>query len=30
MKILLMGATGRTERHVIEEALKRGHEISAI
>lgn len=30
MKILLLGATGRTGRHVIEEALKRGHEISAI
>ena len=30
MKILLLGATGRTGKQVIEEALKRGHEISAI
>jgi len=30
MKILLLGATGRTGMHIIEEALKRGHKISAI
>jgi len=30
MKILLLGATGRTGQQIIEEALKRGHEISAI
>jgi uncharacterized protein YbjT (DUF2867 family) len=30
MKILLLGATGRTGKHIIEEALKRGHKISAI
>jgi uncharacterized protein YbjT (DUF2867 family) len=30
MKILLLGATGRTGRRVIEEAIKRGHKISAI
>lgn len=30
MKILLFGATGRTGKHIIEEAIKRGHEISAI
>jgi len=30
MKILLLGATGRTGKFVIEEALKRGHQISAI
>jgi uncharacterized protein YbjT (DUF2867 family) len=30
MKILLLGATGRTGKHVIEEAIKRGHIISAI
>ena len=30
MKILLLGATGRTGKLVIEEALKKGHEISAI
>jgi uncharacterized protein YbjT (DUF2867 family) len=30
MKILLLGATGRTGRHIIEEAIKRGHKISAI
>ena len=30
MKILLLGATGRTGRHIIAEALRRGHEISAI
>lgn len=30
MKILLLGATGRTGKHIIEEAIKRGHEISAI
>jgi len=30
MKILLLGATGRTGKHIIEEAIKRGHEITAI
>ena len=30
MKILLPGATGKTGLHIIEEALKRGHRISAI
>jgi putative NADH-flavin reductase len=30
MKILLLGATGRTGKCIIEEALKRGHKISAI
>jgi putative NADH-flavin reductase len=30
MKILLLGATGRTGKYIIEEALKRGHLISAI
>lgn len=30
MKILLLGATGRTGKYVIEEALKRGQKISAI
>ena len=30
MKILLLGATGRTGKHIIEEAVKRGHKISAI
>jgi putative NADH-flavin reductase len=30
MKILLLGATGRTGKHIIEEALKRGHSIAAI
>jgi uncharacterized protein YbjT (DUF2867 family) len=30
MKILLLGATGRTGKHIIEEALKKGHQISAI
>jgi uncharacterized protein YbjT (DUF2867 family) len=30
MKILLLGATGRTGKFIIEEALKRGHKISAI
>ena len=30
MKILLLGATGRTGKHVIEEALKKGHTITAI
>jgi len=30
MKILLLGATGRTGIRIIEEALKRGHEIRAI
>jgi uncharacterized protein YbjT (DUF2867 family) len=30
MKILVLGATGRTGRLVIEEAIRRGHQISAI
>ena len=30
MKILVLGATGRTGKHIITEALKRGHKISAI
>lgn len=30
MKILLLGATGRTGKLIIEEAIKRGHSISAI
>jgi putative NADH-flavin reductase len=30
MKIALLGATGRTGKCIIEEALKRGHKISAI
>jgi uncharacterized protein YbjT (DUF2867 family) len=30
MKILLLGATGRTGRHIIKEAIKRGHKISAV
>ena len=30
MKILLLGATGRTGKQIIEEALKKGHTISAI
>jgi len=30
MKILLLGATGRTGQHVIREAMRRGHAISAI
>ena len=30
MKILLLGATGRTGKFIIEEAIKRGHIISAI
>jgi hypothetical protein len=30
MKILLLGATGRTGKFVIEEAIRRGHKISAI
>jgi putative NADH-flavin reductase len=30
MKILLLGATGRTGKCIIEEALKKGHKISAI
>ncbi len=30
MKVLLLGATGRTGKQIIEEALKRGHRISAI
>lgn len=30
MKILLLGATGRTGKHIIEVAIRRGHQISAI
>ena len=30
MKILLLGATGRTGKHIIAEAARRGHKISAI
>ncbi|MCB2219014.1 MAG: NAD(P)H-binding protein [Bacteroidetes bacterium] len=30
MKILLLGATGRTGKHILKEAAKRGHTISAI
>ncbi len=30
MKILLLGATGRTGKHIIEEAIKRGHAIAPI
>jgi len=30
MKILLLGATGRTGKYIIAEAIKRGHTISAI
>jgi putative NADH-flavin reductase len=30
VKILLLGATGRTGQCIIEEALKKGHQISAI
>ena len=30
MKILLLGSTGRTGKQIIEEALRRGHKISAI
>jgi uncharacterized protein YbjT (DUF2867 family) len=30
MKLLLLGATGRTGKHIIEEAIIRGHKISAI
>jgi putative NADH-flavin reductase len=30
MKILLLGATGRTGKQIIQEAIKRGHKISAI
>lgn len=30
MKILVLGATGRTGKHIIEEALKRGYQVSAI
>lgn len=30
MKILLLGATGRTGKFIIEEAIRRGHKISAI
>jgi len=30
MKILLLGATGRTGKKIIEEAIKKGHKISAI
>ena len=30
MKILVLGATGRTGKYIIDEALKKGHKISAI
>jgi len=30
MKILLLGATGRTGKFIIQEAIRRGHKISAI
>jgi uncharacterized protein YbjT (DUF2867 family) len=30
MKILILGATGRTGKYLIEEALKKGHKVSAI
>lgn len=30
MKILVLGATGRTGKYIIEEALKKGHKIFAI
>lgn len=30
MKILILGATGRTGKQIIQEAIKRGHKISAI
>lgn len=30
MKILVLGATGRTGKYIIEEALKKGHKIAAI
>ena len=30
MKILVLGATGRTGKHILAEALKRGHMVSAI
>lgn len=30
MKLLLLGATGRTGRHVLTEALQRGHEVHAL
>ncbi len=30
MKILILGATGRTGKHILTEALKRGHEVSAL
>ena len=30
MKILLLGATGRTGKYIIEEAVRRGHTVSAI
>jgi uncharacterized protein YbjT (DUF2867 family) len=30
MKILVLGATGRTGKHIIEEALKKGHKIVAV
>ena len=29
MKLLVIGSTGRTGKHVLEQALKRGHEITA-
>lgn len=30
MKILLLGATGRTGKHILKEALNRGHQVNAI
>lgn len=30
MKILVLGATGRTGKHIVQEAIKRGHGITAI
>ncbi|RWX12884.1 NAD-dependent epimerase/dehydratase family protein [Rhizobium leguminosarum] len=30
MKLLVLGASGRTGRHVVEQALRRGHEVTAL
>lgn len=30
MKILVLGATGRTGKHVVEEALRKGHELNCL
>ena len=30
MRILILGATGRTGKHIVEEAVRRGHKVSAI